>query len=44
MDSKMKAKKTVKGKEDKLKIKGSFKDVLRVAVSDNPTPKKPKKK
>jgi hypothetical protein len=38
----LKAKK--KPKMKKLKINGSFTDVLKIAVSDDPKPKKEKKK
>ena len=31
-------------KNDKLKIKGDLEEVLKVAVKDNPKPKKKKKK
>jgi hypothetical protein len=40
---KAKVKKRIK-KEEKLKIVGNFSDVLKVAVSGNPKPKKEKKK
>ena len=36
----MKKKEKKKKKEKPLKIKGNLNDVLRIAVKDNPTPKK----